>query len=337
MEMWYTLYGDTMFKRYKGRKWVIGVSGGIDSMSLLDMAFEEQLDIVVCHVNYQKRQSANYDEMLVERYCADHHIPYYVAHANSDEVEYNFQAWAREYRYRFYRDIMFKEECNGVLLAHHADDFLETAMLRERQGRQVSFYGIREVNRIMGMEVYRPLLSLFKDDLKNYLKSKHLEYGQDETNFENHYERNQIRNLILANKTLEEKKEMLAYYDKRNQELALQLSDLREELASITANGCLSLEYVRTQNEEHAIALLREWLVNYDQFFYEVSNGFLKDVYQFLFSRKQVATKAVGDFLILKEYETLKVIEQKAYEFCYVLHSLEELSTPFFQASLQEI
>lgn len=324
-----------MFERYKGRKWVIGVSGGIDSMSLLDMAFQERLDIVVCHVNYQKRRSAIYDEMLVESYCVDRRIPYYAAHAPVDGADYNFQAWARDYRYSFYRDIMFKEGCDGVLIAHHADDFLETAMLREKQGRKVSFYGIQAESRVMGMMICRPLLGLFKEDLYNYLSRMHLEYGQDETNFENEYERNKIRNLVLSNKSLIEKKELLAYYERRNDELAEKMSEIRQELAYITTQGYLPIDYLKQQEEEHAIELLREWLVNYDQYFYEVSLGFLKDVIQFLYSSKKVATKAIGGFYILKEYEYLKVIEQKGHDFCYVIDKKEELNTPFFRIFLK--
>lgn len=324
-----------MFERYKDRKWVVGVSGGIDSMSLLDMAFQEGLDLVVCHVNYQKRESATYDEMLVERYCFDRCIPYYVSHAPSDGADYNFQAWARDYRYSFYRDIMFKEGCDGVLIAHHADDFLETAMLREKQGRKVSFYGIKDESRVMGMLICRPLLHLFKEDLSNYLSRMHLEYGQDETNFENEYERNKIRNLVLSKKSLEEKRELLAYYERRNEELSSKMSEIRQELDYITTQGYLPIEYLKKQEEEHAVELLREWLVNYDQYFYEVSLGFLKDVIQFIHSSKKVATKAIGDFFILKEYECLKVIEQKGHDFSYVLEKKEEINTPFFRTFLK--
>ena len=133
-----------MFEKYRDSKWVIGVSGGIDSMSLLDMAYKAGLELVVCHVNYHCRgEDSNYDQRVAINYAIEHNIPFYTKDINEVHTT-NFEAWARDVRYEYYKELVEKEGCKGVLLAHHADDFLETAILREHQGRKVSYYGIRE-------------------------------------------------------------------------------------------------------------------------------------------------------------------------------------------------
>ena len=64
--------------QYSNQKWVLAVSGGPDSMALLDMAFKSNVEIIVVHVNYHKRESALRDQMIVQEYCAENNIPCFV-------------------------------------------------------------------------------------------------------------------------------------------------------------------------------------------------------------------------------------------------------------------
>lgn len=322
-----------MFTKYKDRTWVMGVSGGIDSMSLLDMSYKFGLNIIVCHVNYQKRESATRDQRIVEEYCKQRNIPVYVRYADHPGKT-NFQSWARDFRYYFYHAIMIEHNCEGVLLAHHGDDFLETAMLREQQGREVSYYGIREENYVLGMRVCRPLLTMFKEDLYTYAREHQVPYGEDETNFENHYVRNTIRNTILNRYTREMKQELVEKYKALNEEHILKEQALLQEVGSIESQGRLPITYLQSLEEDRACRLLRVWLTHKEEWFYHVSEHFLKDVYQFLFSSKKVATKKIGNYQILKEYEWLDVIHDQSYDFEYTLESIQELQTPYFKVDL---
>ncbi|MBQ9987558.1 MAG: tRNA lysidine(34) synthetase TilS [Erysipelotrichales bacterium] len=321
-----------MFTKYKDRTWVMGVSGGIDSMSLLDMSYKQGLNIIVCHVNYQKRESASRDQRIVEEYCKQRNIPVYVRYANYLGKE-NFQSWARDFRYDFYRAIMIENHCDGVLLAHHGDDFLETAMLREKQGREVAYYGIREENYVLGMLVCRPLLGMFKEDLYTYARENHVPYGEDETNFENQYVRNTIRNTILNTYSREMKQELLKKYIVMNEEHRLQEQEILEEIESMQSCGRLPIAYLQALDSKRACMILRTWLTQREEWFYHVSEHFLEDVYQFLFSSKKVATKKIHEYLILKEYEWLDVVEDRSYDFEYILESIQELQTPYFKVS----
>ena len=103
---------------------LIGVSGGPDSMALLDM-MKDKYEVYVAHVNYHHRDTALRDELIVEDYCKKYDIPYF----KKDYVEVeggNFQENARIFRYEFYKEIIDKYDLECVMLAHHKDDLIET-------------------------------------------------------------------------------------------------------------------------------------------------------------------------------------------------------------------
>ena len=108
-------------------KFLIGVSGGPDSMYLLWHL--KKLDVIVVHVNYHKRIDSDNDQKIVEEFCKTYNIPFEVLEITSHNEKGNFQAIARQERYDFYKKIYQKYNCNYLLLAHHKDDFIETGML----------------------------------------------------------------------------------------------------------------------------------------------------------------------------------------------------------------
>lgn len=321
-----------MLDTYKDSKWVIGVSGGIDSMSLLDMAFQEGLEIVICHVNYHVRSSSNRDQRIVEEYAQSHGIPCYVREVTEEHTN-NFEAWARDYRYSFYKEICQREGCKGVMLAHHADDFLETAFLRKQQGRNVSFYGIRESGYVNGLYVVRPLLHLFKDDLEKYIEDHHIIFGQDETNFDSTYERNKIRNLQLKHLTKAEKNAMLEEFQLMNQKIYDKELNYRNKLTEISENKDIKINKLLKLSREEGMSILRIWLHSMDDVLCNVSDKFLNDLYMFICSSKS-HTKEIRNYLILKEYGLLRCIVKENYSYSYVIEELGELTTPYFQVRL---
>ena len=326
--------GDYMFEKYRNNKWVIGVSGGIDSMSLLDMAYKAGLSLVLCHVNYHCRgECSDYDQSKAINYAKEHNIPYYTKDVY-EKVETRFEAWAREVRYEFYQAVVEKEGCKGLLLAHHADDFLETALLREHQGRRVSYYGIRDEGYVHGMLVVRPLLHMFKEDLIQYIEDNHIDYGQDYTNFETKVERNKIRNIELKGKTKEEKLTMIQYYYEKNKEIYEKECEYRNKLSTISSNNGIQLEEYLKCTKQEGIELLRIWLQQIDEEFYSISDRFLEDLDEFVRSERG-KKKEVRNFLIIKEFKVLRCIVKEDYTYSYVLDSIRELETPYVNVKLE--
>ncbi|AWX42523.1 tRNA(Ile)-lysidine synthase [Metamycoplasma cloacale] len=198
-------------------KLLIAVSGGPDSMLLLHTLNNQ--NIVVAHVNYHKRFDSNIDEAIVRDYCNKHNIKCYVLNLHVDEIKGNFQNWARIKRYEFFKGVMQKENCKYLLTAHHKDDSLETAIIKEQSNRKSYYYGILSKSNVFNIEVLRPWVNLiWKSQIRKLCFKEQLLFADDYTNFENHYQRNKIRNSII-DETIEIKEKLLKRYHHINEHL----------------------------------------------------------------------------------------------------------------------
>lgn len=196
------------------RKILLAVSGGADSMWMLYKYKNE--DIVVAHVNYNKRSTSLVDETIVVDFCQKYNIKYFVKQVFPHEVIGNFQNWARQVRYDFFKQIYQQENCDILYTAHHKDDFLETALIQSRSKRKPLKYGIASRIFIDQMEIYRPFIYRFYKStiLKKVLKNK-ITYAEDISNFDPIYTRNKIR-LEMENKLVIYKNFLLLYYIYKN-------------------------------------------------------------------------------------------------------------------------
>ncbi len=107
---------------------LLAVSGGPDSMALLNDYKKSK--VVVAHINYKKRADSDIDQKIVEDFCAKYEIPCEVLVVTKECVG-NFQKWARDIRYEYFKKIYQKYDCKKLLVAHHLDDFIETAIAIE--------------------------------------------------------------------------------------------------------------------------------------------------------------------------------------------------------------
>lgn len=181
-----------MNEQEKKKTWVVGVSGGADSMALLKMCHSANIKVIVAHMNYQKRASANRDMEGVRAFCQSHHIPIEIRFQKEECTE-NFQAFARKQRYLFYHDVILKYQAEGVLVAHHMDDHIETYLMQRQRESIPSYYGIQRKVELYGCVVLRPLLSYTKAQLVQYCDEHKVTYYEDESNFSDDYTRNRIR------------------------------------------------------------------------------------------------------------------------------------------------
>jgi len=120
----------------RNKLYIIAVSGGPDSMFLLEKMRCERYNLVVAHVNYKKRDNSDYDEKLVRNYCQKYSLPYEVYQFKGSEYHSisNFQDRARQIRYDFFEKLADKYQTKYIAVAHHLDDHLETYLLqRERK------------------------------------------------------------------------------------------------------------------------------------------------------------------------------------------------------------
>lgn len=309
------------------KKWIVGVSGGPDSMALLDLCRRHRVSVVCAHVNYHHRPTADRDQQIVEAYCRNYAIPFYSLDPVK-ETSGNFQAWAREARYAFFARLAVQEAAAGVLIAQHLDDFLETALLQQESGRQCEVLGIREEGRVLGVVVVRPLLSWTKRQLQEYCGRHKIAYGIDESNLSDDYRRNQLRHHELAKLSEAEKRSEVRKLKARNRNRQKMKEAVKTKLNP--ADPVISQEIFLTLNEAEQRIFLRAWMQ--EQGVVPPSEAFLIELIKALkqkngnfdvsFSKDRRFQSAYGFF-------SLDFTDEVSY--CYVLDKIELFATPYFR------
>ena len=193
------LLNDCSFK--KDDYVVVGVSGGPDSMTLLNLLERVRLiipiNIVCAHVNHNKRVESESEKDFVEDYCKNHNI--YFEYMKIEEYgEGNFHNTAREIRYDFFKRVMIKYGSRVLMTAHHGDDLIETILMRIVRGSTLKGYaGFSCISDMGGYKIIRPLIFHTKDEILEYTKLNNLSYVIDSSNNEDDYTRNRYRHTVL--------------------------------------------------------------------------------------------------------------------------------------------
>lgn len=178
-------------------KILVGVSGGPDSMMLLDFLRVHQIaPLVAAHVNYQMRGSESQkDEELVKEYCAEYNIKLYCTKTGKFDSSGNFQEQARAFRYDWFRTIKEKDKLDYIATAHHREDRIETMLFHLFRGT-----GLKGLTSLKAQrdDVIRPILCLNKAQILDWNTEYKVPYRTDSSNLENKYTRNTIRNKVFT-------------------------------------------------------------------------------------------------------------------------------------------
>lgn len=186
----------TLSADYPQKSFLLGVSGGVDSMVLLQLCIQLNIHIEVAHINYHLRaENSDADQALVTQICTQNHIPIHVCHADFKKSKNkNIQTWAREIRYVFFYKIIKQRKIDHIMTAHHLNDQLETFFIHLMRGT-----GIRGLCGIPNAEnkIIRPLLNFSKKDIYDFAGQNAIPFREDESNAKNIYQRNFLRNEII--------------------------------------------------------------------------------------------------------------------------------------------
>lgn len=173
-------------------RYVVAVSGGVDSMALLHALHDSgQYDLVVAHLDHGIRSDSAEDRRLVERTARRLGLPFEYKQARlgvgAGEAE------ARQVRYGFLEDVRSKHAARAIVTAHHQDDVLETAIINILRGTNRK--GLTALVSRDGLE--RPLLAVPKRQIIDYARTRGLEWHEDSTNRDTDYLRNYVRHRLL--------------------------------------------------------------------------------------------------------------------------------------------
>lgn len=202
--MFQKFYQHNRQKKYwqTNEKIVLAISGGLDSMVLLDVmqktALKESIQLAVAHINHGLREESAQEAAYIENYCRQNQIPYFYQKWSESNKQVNTEARARQFRYAFFEEVMTKYGYSILMTAHHKDDQAETFLMKLVRGSSFrSLAGIRDTRPFATGRLVRPFLIFSKEELETFAKKEKIVYFEDETNFSDRHLRNRLRHQVL--------------------------------------------------------------------------------------------------------------------------------------------
>lgn len=183
-----------------GNRILCAISGGMDSVVMVHLLYELGIEMEFAHANFQLRgQESTRDEMFVRDLAKKMNVVCHVKHFETDshakEHHLSIQVAARSLRYSWFSELMDADpKLKFVCTAHHADDNIETLMMHFFKG--TGMQGLKGIPVRQG-NIIRPMLSVFKDEIRSYALFKSLTFVEDSSNLSDKYERNFFRNNVI--------------------------------------------------------------------------------------------------------------------------------------------
>jgi tRNA(Ile)-lysidine synthase len=182
---------------------VVAVSGGADSVALLDILSslaDLHLDLIIAHLNHKLRGAeSDGDEAFVSCLAGSYGLPAEISSVDVAQLardqRLSLEEAGRTARYRFFGEVARRYGAQAIATAHHADDQAETVLMRLLRGTGAS--GLRAIAPKSGNNVVRPLLAVTRGEILAYLHERGLSYRTDSSNADTGFLRNRIRHKLL--------------------------------------------------------------------------------------------------------------------------------------------
>jgi tRNA(Ile)-lysidine synthase len=193
----------------KPGKYVVAVSGGVDSMVLLDLlAKQPGLELVVAHFEHGIRKDSDEDRKLVESTATTYRLPFVFEQGNLGA--HVSESLARDKRYAFLRQVKEQWGADAIITAHHQDDMIETAIINILRGT-----GRKGLSSLQSTkELVRPLLHTPKQAILEYAQRHDIVWHEDSTNANDAYLRNYIRHTLVPRLGAGGRAELLGHISK---------------------------------------------------------------------------------------------------------------------------
>ena len=230
------------------KKYLIAVSGGVDSVVLLDMLAKKHKNILVAHFDHGIREDSKEDAIFVRQLAVKYGVKFFTKReelgANASEEK------ARRARYKFLRELSEKQNAT-IVTAHHLDDVVETIIINMVRG--TGWRGLAVLN---AEDIYRPLINFKKQEIINYAKQNNLKWREDSTNSLNVYMRNIVRHKIDLNN--EQKNELQVLHQEQIRLAEEIKSEVTSLLKSIKNDNKISRYFINSIDQASAYEIIRE-------------------------------------------------------------------------------
>lgn len=183
----------------KGKKLLLAVSGGIDSMVLWHLFHQLEFDITVAHCNFNLRGvESDADEAFVKTTCEALKTPFYIQKFDTkqfaSDYKLSIQLAARKLRYDWFSKLLLDQKLDYVLTAHHLDDEIETFLIHLTRGTGLE--GLTGIPAKNG-SVIRPLLQFTREQIETFAKENKIKWREDLSNASHKYLRNKLRHDVV--------------------------------------------------------------------------------------------------------------------------------------------
>ena len=179
----------------KDKTIVLGCSYGPDSMCLLNLLYNENIQVICAHVNHNIRKESKKEMQELKTYCNKHNITFESITLKKDDKS---EAYYRIKRLAFLKEIANKYNTKYILTAHHADDLIETILMRiTRKSNLTGYSGFKLINKENDYTFIKPLIFVTKEEIFKYNKHNSIPFAIDSSNNSDKYKRNRFRKKIL--------------------------------------------------------------------------------------------------------------------------------------------
>ena len=282
------------FKKHS--KVLLALSGGLDSMFLYHLLSTYQnelgIELIVAHVNHKQRSESDWEENELRKLADAAELPIYITSFSGDFSE----ARARSFRYDFFRQVMKETGATALVTAHHADDQVETILMRLIRGSRLRhLIGIKESQVVDDIEILRPLLHFHKKDFPP------IAHFEDQTNQENTYFRNRIRNRYLPELEKENPRLKSALLD-----LGREISDYQATITELSKQiDVEDLNELFSYSQQTQGILLQNYLNQFPDL--NLTKAQFDEVRQILATKSQYRHSLKNGYELIKEYQNFRV------------------------------
>lgn len=235
--------------------YVLAVSGGVDSMVLLDvLAAQPELKLIVAHFDHDIRPDSARDRRFVQAAAQKYGLPF--AYTAGKLGAGASEATAREARYAFLEKVRARHRARAIITAHHQDDAIETAILNIMRGTGRKGLSALDSRR----DLLRPLLAVSKQDVLRYARAHRITWREDSTNQSDAYLRNYIRHHIMPQLTAAARRRLVTHIAQARAGNAAIDALLLEQLEAQPATAQLDRAWFTQLPYAVAAELLAAWL-----------------------------------------------------------------------------
>lgn len=250
----------------KPTKIAVAVSGGADSVALLDLVARwsevEKLDVTIFSVDHNLRPESK-DEIAYVKSLADKNGFHFIPLSWSAEGKTSgIQARARNGRYNLMQEHCKKLNISLLLTAHHLDDMLETYLIKQSKKASLLALAPNITKFIQNLWIVRPLFNITKQELLDYLVQNNIHWFEDESNKSDKYERNRVRK-VLEKLSIKEKEDLIDEYSlviNKSKDVGASLISAFAEAVSIYNYGFAKIDLSKFNEFDEEI---RIYLLNY--------------------------------------------------------------------------